>query len=153
MTAKLKPANEHVRRQMEKMGRGDTGPEMALRRELHRRGLRFRLHRKIDFDRRRSIDIVFPKEKVAVFVDGCFWHYCPEHAVLPKNNAEFWRAKLEANRSRDVATTRELEACGWRVVRVWEHQHPSDAAAEIDAVVSELRANVAISAARTDVPV
>jgi DNA mismatch endonuclease (patch repair protein) len=128
---------------METMRTADTGPELALRRELHRRGLRFRLHRKLEFDRRRSIDIVFPTEKVAVFVDGCFWHYCPEHAVLPKNNAEFWRVKLEGNRERDVATTGALEADGWSVVRVWEHADVVTEAQSIEALVRRNRAVLA----------
>jgi DNA mismatch endonuclease (patch repair protein) len=124
---------------MELMRRGDTKPEMALRRELHRRGLRFRLHRRLDFDRRRSIDIAFPKEKVAVFVDGCFWHNCPEHAVMPKNNAEFWRAKLEANRARDLETTARLEAEGWVVVRVWEHEDPASSAERVASHIHAIR--------------
>lgn len=130
---------------METMARADTGPELALRRELHRRGLRFRLHRKVDFDRRRSIDIAFPTEKVAVFVDGCFWHYCPRHAVLPKNNAAFWRAKLEANRTRDRDTSDSLEEIGWKVIRVWEHEDPANAANRVEkAVKDRLRTGVPV---------
>lgn len=147
------PANEHVRRQMEAIGRSDTAPELALRRELHRRGLRFRLHRKLDFDRRRSADIVFPTERVAVFVDGCFWHYCPEHAVMPKNNAEFWRKKLEANRARDLDTVARLEREGWVVVRVWEHEKLSSAADRIEHLIVQLRRSNADKRKRTYVPI
>ncbi len=74
---------------------------------------------------RRAIDIAFTKAKIAVFMDGCFWHGCPEHATQPKTNAEWWRAKLDRNMARDVETTDHLKAEGWTVLRFWEHESPS----------------------------
>src|SRR4051794_13213850 len=102
---------------MSRLGRRDTRPEVEIRSALHRRGLRFRLQRPIDFDRRRRVDIVFPRERVAVFVDGCFWHGCPEHATFPQANAEFWRSKLSGNVERDRDTDRRLDEAGWTVLR------------------------------------
>lgn len=122
----------------ERMGRArsqNTGPERALRSELHRRGLRFTLHRPLSFDRRRKVDIAFPRARVAVFVDGCFWHSCPEHATFPKANAEFWRAKLRRNTERDRDTDARLRAEGWDVVRVWEHEDASSAADRVASAV------------------
>src|SRR5262245_3398365 len=98
---------------MSRLGRRDTAPELLIRSELHRRGLRFRVQRPLDFDRRRRADIVFPRERVAVFVDGCFWHSCPEHATFPQANAEFWRTKLARNVERDRDTDRRLADLDW----------------------------------------
>lgn len=109
--------------------RAHTAPELALRSALHRQGLRFRIQRPLPFDRRRRADITFPREEIPVFVDGCFWHSCPEHATSPKANESFWRTKLERNQQRDADTDRRLTDAGWTVIRVWEHEDP-DAAAE-----------------------
>jgi DNA mismatch endonuclease (patch repair protein) len=117
----------------------DTEVELALRRELHRAGLRFRIHRRPLPGVRREADIVFGPVKVAVFVDGCFWHGCAEHATWPKRNAEFWRAKIEGNRTRDLDTDSRFAAAGWTVLRVWEHEKPAEAAARIAVIVRELR--------------
>jgi DNA mismatch endonuclease (patch repair protein) len=119
----------------------DTGPEIALRSELHRLGLRFRIHRRPIPGLRATADIVFGPAKVAVFVDGCFWHRCPIHATAPKANGDWWAEKLDANVARDRYTDKRLEDSGWRVVRVWEHESPTVAAAEILRVVSERRGN------------
>ena len=98
----------------------DTKPEVALRSELWRRGLRFRKNHRVDLpDRRVRPDVVFSRCKVAVFVDGCFWHRCPEHASQPKANAEYWTSKLTATVARDRATDQALASAGWTVVRVW----------------------------------
>jgi len=113
----------------------DTKPERLLRTELHKRGLRYRLHVPVLRGARRRPDIVFVAAKVAVFVDGCFWHVCPQHGTRPKANAEFWSAKLAANQERDRDTNRRLAAAGWKVIRVWEHEDPSTAAADIEQVV------------------
>jgi DNA mismatch endonuclease (patch repair protein) len=113
----------------------DTGIEREIRSRLHARGLRFRVHRRLLKGSRREVDVVFPGAKVAVFVDGCFWHGCPEHGTWPRNNAEFWRRKIEGNVERDRDTDARLEADGWTVVRVWEHEAPADAAARIAAAV------------------
>src|SRR3954465_846748 len=114
-----------VSARMSRLAQADTAPERALRSELHRRGLRFRLQRRVDFDRRRRIDIAFPRERVAVFVDGCFWHRCPEHATFPRANGSFWSDKLDRNVARDRDTDERLRAAGWTVIRVWEHEDPA----------------------------
>lgn len=114
----------------------DTGPEVALRKLIFAVGLRYRVNFKVPGSPRRTIDVAFPGQKVAVFVDGCFWHGCPEHCVPPKNNAQWWAEKLEANRTRDAGTNELLRAQGWRVVRLWEHLEPQDMAKR---VIEELR--------------
>ena len=120
----------------------DTGPEMALRRELHGRGLRYFVHRRPLPALRREADIVFPRAKVAVFVDGCWWHGCPDHGGRAKRNGAFWDDKIEANRVRDLDTDERLAAEGWLSVRVWEHQPPSLAAINVEeAVRDRLRAS------------
>src|SRR4051794_26038609 len=94
--------------------RADTRPELALRSELHRRGLRFGKHRPLrPGGKLRRVDIVFPKVKLAVFVDGCFWHGCPKHGNKPRVNTEYWSVKLARNAARDALVTAELEAAGW----------------------------------------
>jgi DNA mismatch endonuclease, patch repair protein len=131
----LAPIDERKSRDMRAQRERDTGIERAIRSLLHARGLRFRIHRRLLTGSRREVDVVFPGAKVAVFVDGCFWHGCPEHGTWPRNNAEFWRDKIEGNVRRDRDTDARLEADGWTVVRVWEHEAPTDAAARIaDAV-------------------
>lgn len=101
--------------------RRDTGPEMALRRELHRRGHRFRVDYPPVAGLRCRADIVFTRALVAVFVDGCFWHSCPEHGTTPRANREWWRTKLELNVARDRRNDTALAQAGWRVIRIWEH--------------------------------
>jgi DNA mismatch endonuclease, patch repair protein len=117
----------------------DTGIERAIRSLLHARGLRFRVHRRLLAGSRREVDVVFPGARVAVFVDGCFWHGCPEHRTWPRNNADFWRRKIEDNVRRDRDTNARLETEGWTVLRVWEHEAPAEAAARIAAVVDAAR--------------
>ncbi|MFI1914720.1 very short patch repair endonuclease [Nocardia sp. NPDC020380] len=113
---------------MAKQRRVGTKPELELRRELHRRGARFFVDRAPLPGLRRRADIVFPRRKVAVYVDGCFWHSCPDHATHPKNNAEWWAAKLAGNVARDRDTDLRLTEAGWTVVRVWEHEGVATAA-------------------------
>ena len=113
----------------------DTAPERALRSALHRCGLRFRLHRRIIPGVRREVDICFGPAKVAVFVDGCFWHSCPEHGTQPQANSSFWREKLEANVRRDHDTDRRIRDLGWLPVRVWEHEDVSTAARRVARLV------------------
>lgn len=96
----------------------NSSAECALRSALHAKGLRFRLHRRIEGV---AVDIVFVSARVAVFVDGCFWHGCPRHATFPKSNTKYWLAKLAENRQRDQRQTAKLRRSGWRVIRVWEH--------------------------------
>jgi len=129
------PATEAVRVRMSRQPSRDTLPELALRRELHRRGLRFRVHRRPIAGLRREADIVFGPARVAVFVMGCFWHGCPEHATWPRNNAAWWRDKLEKNRARDIDTANRLSEAGWTAVVVWEHESPRRAAARIERMV------------------
>jgi len=113
----------------------DTQPELAVRRAVHARGLRYRLNA-IPFRGLRSrADMVFPRQQVAVFVDGCFWHGCPEHGTWPKANASWWKEKIQANIARDERVTLQLEFAGWTVIRVWEHEDPEAAAERIEAVV------------------
>jgi DNA mismatch endonuclease (patch repair protein) len=113
----------------------ETRPERALRSALHRRGLRFRKHCRPVRSVPCRADVVFASAKVAVFVDGCFWHSCPEHGVMPKTNSAYWRAKLELNRWRDDRNDRALAAEGWRVVRAWEHESPVVVAERVAALV------------------
>lgn len=113
----------------------DTQPELAIRRILHRRGLRYRVNARPIKTVRRTADLVFPRARVAVFVDGCFWHQCPEHGNQPRTNAAYWGPKLSRNRERDLETDALLSASGWKVVRVWEHEPPDDAAGRIAEVV------------------
>jgi DNA mismatch endonuclease (patch repair protein) len=125
-----------VRRRMQATRRRDTRQELALRRALFSRGLRYR----VDFsiaDLRCRPDIVFSAAKIAVFVDGCFWHSCPLHGSWPKSNAEWWRAKLEANVRRDRAADERLRAGGWTVLRFWEHEDSISAAGLIAKVLKE----------------
>src|SRR5688572_8964342 len=111
-----------TRRRMQAVRRRDTPPELAIRSVLYSRGLRYRVDYAPLASVRRKADIVFTKMRVAVFVDGCFWHACPEHATWPKVNAEWWRAKIEGNRRRDEDTDHKLSEAGWTVVRVWAHE-------------------------------
>ena len=113
----------------------DTKPERELRSQLHRLGLRFRVQQKLLDGLRRKADIVFRPTKVAVFTDGCFWHGCPIHATWPKQNAEFWRDKIETNRRRDADTDARLTEAGWLVIRVWEHEDALEAARRIEGIV------------------
>lgn len=124
---------------MQRQRRRDTKPELALRRELHRLGLRYRVDRRLLSGMRRRVDIVFGPAKVAVFVDGCFWHSCPQHATLPRANAQWWADKLAANVERDSDSDRELAECGWLVVHVWEHEGVADAAARVREIVLHRR--------------
>jgi len=117
----------------------DTSPECALRSALHRRGLRYSLRRRLP----GKPDIVFVAGKVAVFVDGCFWHGCPQHCRRPSSNRSYWDAKIDRTIARDRRVTRELAARGWRVVRLWEHevkQSPQRGAARIERIVRRRRA-------------
>jgi DNA mismatch endonuclease, patch repair protein len=120
----------------------DTGPEMALRRELHRRGHRFRVARRPVAELRSTADIVFGPARVAVYVDGCFWHSCPEHATQPVSNGAWWAEKLARNRERDKQTDEALAQAGWTVVRVWEHERCDEAADRVAAALSESSGSV-----------
>ncbi|MBD0324445.1 MAG: very short patch repair endonuclease [Aldersonia sp.] len=120
---------------LSKQRRRDTAPEVALRSELHRRGRRFFVDRSPLPGLRRRADLVFPARRIAVYVDGCFWHSCPIHATFPKNNADWWAAKLATNVARDRDTDARLVEQGWRVVRVWEHEAAGEAADKVDSAL------------------
>lgn len=122
---------------MANVARRDTGPEIELRRVLHARGLRYRVDVAPEPTMRGRADVVFRSARVAVYVDGCFWHSCPEHGVLPKGNREWWRTKLEATVQRDRDTEVSLRDFGWTVVRVWEHEDPQQAADRIEAALRD----------------
>lgn len=122
-----------VSRRMRGAKRRDTAAELALRRVLHARGLRYRVAFPVPGQRRRTIDVAFTRAKVAVFVDGCFWHGCPEHGTRPQANSDWWSTKLAANQARDRDTDRLLGELGWTVIRVWEHESPTDAVLRIEA--------------------
>lgn len=118
----------------------DTRPEIALRSALHRVGLRFRCDYPIRRPDRRPIrvDIAFTRQRVAVFVDGCFWHCCPEHSNMPRANRSYWQPKLERNVQRDAETVAALTDMGWHTIRVWEHEDPADATQRVRAALGEL---------------
>jgi DNA mismatch endonuclease (patch repair protein) len=120
---------------MQRTGPRDTAAERAVRTELHRRGLRYFVDRQVVEGSRRRVDIVFPRRRVAVYVDGCFWHWCPSHRTIPKANRDWWVTKLEANEARDRATDVQLEEEGWTVLRFWEHEDPVAVADAIEATV------------------
>ncbi|MFF4267924.1 very short patch repair endonuclease [Streptomyces virginiae] len=130
MTAAV-PSSPSVSARMSRQARRNTTPELAVRRLLHAAGLRYRLQVKVPGMPRRTIDIAFPGAKVAVFLDGCFWHGCPEHATQPKANAQWWREKLDKNMARDRETSELLAAAGWTVLRFWEHEAPESVAARV----------------------
>jgi DNA mismatch endonuclease (patch repair protein) len=138
--SRVQPSSSETSRRMAKVRQKGTEAELALRRELFRRGLRYRVSFQVLKKPRRVADIAFPGLRIAVFVDGCFWHGCPEHATWPKQNAEFWRHKIETNRARDADTAVKLQATDWKVVRVWAHESPADAAAAISLLVVRIKA-------------
>jgi DNA mismatch endonuclease, patch repair protein len=129
------PKSELIRTRFRQQRVRDTAPELALRRELHSRGLRYRVDVAVLGGRKSRADIVFSRARVVVMVDGCFWHRCPDHGTAPRDNSEWWQQKLDANIERDRRTDAALAERGWRVVRVWEHEPPTQAADRIEALV------------------
>lgn len=132
-------ANEGTRKSMRSNKGRDTRPELAIRRRVHAAGLRYRVSARPLPGFRRTADLVFTRLRVAVFVDGCFWHGCPEHHTVAATNAAYWAEKVRANRARDRETTERLLDEGWRVVRIWEHEDPEAAAARVIAEVRSAR--------------
>lgn len=128
LQARPRPLNATVSRQMSAMPVRNSSVEVALRRELHRLGIRYRIHLR---SLPGSPDIALTRAKIAVFVDGCFWHRCPDHGTAPKNNGAWWASKLEANVERDRRKDTELSALGWLSIHVWEHEDPVTAAEAI----------------------
>lgn len=129
-------ASSDASRRTMRSNRGrDTSFERRVRSELHRRGLRYRVNRRPVPDVRRTADVVFVKARTAVMLDGCFWHRCPDHFVMPKTNVEWWSAKFVRNQERDEETTRLLRKAGWVVLRFWEHQPTAEIADMIEGMV------------------
>lgn len=138
--SKQVPASSpEARQRMKRVRQKNTSAESALRRELHARGLRYRLHVAVLTRPRRVADVALSSLRVAVFVDGCFWHGCPRHATWTKANADFWRSKIVANKARDFDTDRRLQKDGWAVVRAWAHEAPSAVATRVVSVVRSRR--------------
>ncbi|MFI5168221.1 MAG: very short patch repair endonuclease [Thermoanaerobaculales bacterium] len=134
-----------IRRTMQGCRGRNTSSELALRSAVHRLGLRYSVDvRPLDGVRRKA-DLVFRREHLAVFMDGCFWHGCPLHYSAPKSHSEFWETKLRTNRLRDSETDRILGASGWTALRVWEHEDASNAAGRVWDALMELRARRAAS--------
>lgn len=133
-------SDEAVRARMQAQPRHDTGCEIALRSAVHALGLRYRVHRRPEPYLRREADLVFPTEKVAVFVDGCFWHGCPVHHTTPRTHSSWWSDKIERTRVRDSHTDDVLVEKGWTVLRVWEHEDPIEGARRVyEAVMTRRR--------------
>lgn len=119
----------------------DTGPERLVRSRLHAAGLRYRVHFtvRVDDGRPISIDVAFPAIKLAIFIDGCFWHGCPQHKTVPASNVAYWGPKLARNAERDKTTTARLEMAGWQVRRYWEHVDAGEVATGVASLVAMLR--------------
>ena len=131
------PVDDMVSRRMRRNPRRDTRPELAVRKLLHARGLRFRVDRPIRLGALTvRPDVAFPRWQVAVFIDGCFWHGCPQHGNIPRRNLDYWIPKLQRTAARDRRIDTELSHADWRVVRAWEHEPPDLIA---DRVAAELR--------------
>ncbi|MFR9728104.1 very short patch repair endonuclease [Saccharopolyspora sp. MS10] len=125
---------------MRSTGRRDTQPELCLRRALHRRGMRFLVDTSPPgTNRRRRVDVLLRGARIAVFVDGCFWHSCPQHGQVPKTKSDWWRRKLEGVMRRDRDTDAELTSAGWLVIRVWGHEDPEVAADRIAELARDRR--------------
>jgi len=129
------PSSDVALKRMQAAKPRDTAPEKSLRSELHKKGLRFRIDIRPVKELNRRADIVFRSAKVAIFVDGCFWHGCPIHGTQAKANAEFWKNKIKQNQIRDADTNKRLKKAGWRVVRAWEHENPEKASEKIYSIV------------------
>jgi DNA mismatch endonuclease (patch repair protein) len=133
-------SSPEARARMQSNKSRDTKPELALRSAVHALGLRYRVDARPLKALRRRADLVFPRAKVAVFLDGCFWHGCPVHHTVAAANASFWAEKVSTNRARDSDTDAKLAEEGWVSVRVWEHEDPVEAAERVRAVVRDRRA-------------
>jgi DNA mismatch endonuclease, patch repair protein len=134
--SRIPSSSPQASRRMAKVRQKGTDAEVALRRELYRIGLRYRVDYEVLKKPRRIADIAFPGRRIVVFVDGCFWHGCPEHATWPKSNAAFWRQKIEANQLRDADTNERLRSIGWTVLRFWSHESPVEVARVVANVVA-----------------
>jgi len=122
----------------------DTKAELAVRRLVHAAGLRYRVNARPEPDLRRTADLLFTRARVAVFIDGCYWHGCPEHFSMPATNLDYWSTKIGRNQARDLETTTVLEARGWLVLRFWEHDPPAIVAERIAEQVRAGRLGVSV---------
>ncbi|MET8698975.1 very short patch repair endonuclease [Kitasatospora sp. NPDC004723] len=134
------PSSPKVSARMSRQASRDTAAELAVRKVLHAWGYRYRTHFPVPGMRRRKIDIAFTRARLAVLIDGCFWHGCPEHATSPKANADWWRQKLDRNIARDLDTNAQLISEGWTVMRFWEHEPPDTVARKVATAVEEKKA-------------
>lgn len=137
MASERTQAEQATSLRMGRVRRRDTAAEMSVRRALHALGCRYRLQVPVPGRPRRTIDIAFTRARIAVFIDGCYWHSCPIHGTTAKTNREWWRHKLQANQQRDEDTNRVLNEAGWMVLRIWEHDDPGVAAQRIALAVLE----------------
>jgi DNA mismatch endonuclease (patch repair protein) len=138
--ANVPPASsEAVRRRMRSQRKRDTTPELLLRSALHAAGKRYRVHYPIPGSPRRSIDIAFLRRRLAVFVDGCFWHGCPVHGHQARVNQDWWARKISRNRERDCETNQMLVDAGWTVLRIWEHEDLDTALSMVDDALTKTR--------------
>ncbi|MFE4538054.1 very short patch repair endonuclease [Streptomyces scopuliridis] len=138
MTAAI-PSSPGVSARMSRQPSRDTAPELAVRKLLYASGHRYRLNVRVPDMPRRTIDVAFTRPKIAVFIDGCFWHGCPQHGTHPKSNVNWWREKLSRNMARDRETTEHLTDAGWIVLRFWEHEAPAEVATKIATAVAARR--------------
>ncbi|MDD7939331.1 very short patch repair endonuclease [Actinomycetospora lutea] len=127
------------RQRMSAQRRRGTAPELKIRGLLHSRGFRYRVDHPLPGMPRRRADLLFPSSRVAVMIDGCYWHGCPLHGNIPRTNTDYWAPKIARNCERDTDTDRRLEEVGWLVVRIWEHEDPEEAAQRIQCAVLERR--------------
>lgn len=134
------PVDPSVSRRFSRTRGRDTQPELAIRRRVHALGLRYRVNAMPMPGVRRTADLLFPKERIAVLIDGCFFHGCPDHYIAPRTRAEFWEQKIQGNRRRDEETTSLFESAGWQVLRFWEHEPPEQVVSAISTAVSLARA-------------
>ena len=139
MSVRPPASSDQVRSRMSRQRRSGTQPELLVRQLLHARGIRYRVNAAPEQGLRCKADIVWRGLHLAVFIDGCFWHGCPNHATRPKANEEWWAQKLDANVARDRRTDSELAARGWTVLRFWEHEEPGAVADAICAKLVQLR--------------
>jgi len=128
-----------TRKSMQGNRNRDTSPELAVRSLIHRAGLRYRVAARPIPELRRTADLVFRPAKIAVFIDGCYWHMCPEHGHYPVSNTSYWKPKLSGNVRRDREMDEQLEHAGWLAMRFWEHEDPGAIAEAVIAAVSEKR--------------
>jgi DNA mismatch endonuclease, patch repair protein len=130
-------SSPEISAKMSRHPRRDTGPELGLRRLLHAAGLRYRVQYPVPGMGRRTIDIAFPGRRVAIFVDGCFWHGCADHSHIPASNSEWWQEKFRRNSARDEETDNHLLNSGWHVVRLWEHQTAPEMLSQVRDVLDQ----------------